>query len=430
MMHAEQLARLEGQIDAIMMRATRSVDISRVLKLSFGRVLLNDIRKNGKAQFALMMASRALPHIADWLEASLINNASWLHKLDELDRPKKLMKFHSIAQITAEADKAILKASQKVVDLKKDVEQIRHLEDLGRGYSVVQLLTPESLDEESRMLRHCIGGGAYDWKLSASNYQLLSIRDKGGNPVATIELAAHPTAKKAFEVIQIQGFKNTPVSLTHMDMIVDYFQNIGVIPKNGTATSRLPYIVDRHGKWHCLFKLPEILEACSFIVSIDNRIIFTLPKVLIGSDIIDMQGVHADFFPSLEESKSLSLRISDSRIRNMPTTLETDSSIHVTDTDIYQMPKSIIADLLFCNNLNALNWPDLIDATKAIILMNCSAPSKLLKMKSGEVISIQKIESLSNYDIESPNFIGSEISFASKPRSMIADSNKITFKSP
>lgn len=94
------------------------------------------------------------------------------------------------------------------------------------------------------------------------------------------------------------------------------------------------------------------------------------------------------------------------------------------------MPKSIIADLLFCNNLNALNWPDLIDATKAIILMNCSAPSKLLKMKSGEVISIQKIESLSNYDIESPNFIGSEISFASKPRSMIADSNKITFKSP
>jgi hypothetical protein len=51
-------------------------------------------------------------------------------------------------------------------------------------------------------------------------------------------------------------------------------------------------------------------------------------------------------------------------------------------------------------------------------------------MKSGEVINLQNIETLSNYDIESPKFIGSGISFTSKPRSMIADSNKITFKSP
>jgi hypothetical protein len=340
------------------------------------------------------------------------------------------MKFHSIAQITAEADKAMLKASQKLVNFRKDIEQIRHLEDLGRGYSVVQLLTPESLDEESRIMRHCIGGGAYDWKLSTSDCQLLSVRDKGGNPVATIELGAFPTAKKAFEVIQVQGFNNTPVSFALMDMIIDYFQSIDAIPKNGTATNRLPYIVDRHGKWHCLFKLPEIMEASIFKVLIDNRIRFTLPKVLIGSDIIDMQGVHTDFFPSLEESNSLCLRIADSCILNMPTTLETVSSIHVTDTDIYQMPKSIIAELLFCNNLNALNWPNLIDVTKAIIMMNCSAPSKPLKMKSGEVINLQNIETLSNYDIESPKFIGSGISFTSKPRSMIADSNKITFKSP
>ena len=46
-------------------------------------------------------------HITDWLKASFLTGAGWLHNVDGLGRPKKMMKCSSIADLVREADKAM-----------------------------------------------------------------------------------------------------------------------------------------------------------------------------------------------------------------------------------------------------------------------------------------------------------------------------------
>jgi len=55
-----------------------------------------------------------LSHIADWLKAATVNRQPWLGHVDERDRPRKLMKFGSVEAIVNEADKAMLKAAQRL----------------------------------------------------------------------------------------------------------------------------------------------------------------------------------------------------------------------------------------------------------------------------------------------------------------------------
>lgn len=128
--------------------------------------------------------------VIDWLIRAHDERHPWLLNVDELGRPRKLMKVHSMAALYAESVKCMARLPS-LTKLAPDHQLGEHDErrvcDIPGGYTIVELLTPEALDEESYRMQHCIGHGGYDDKLIGQHgYNLYSVR-LDGQPVATIE---------------------------------------------------------------------------------------------------------------------------------------------------------------------------------------------------------------------------------------------------
>jgi hypothetical protein len=194
--------------------AQGDVELAKLLTLSVGRVF----SKAAKAgdDWTVLYDSAAIEHIADWLKASIVNNAPWLANVDSAGNPKKLTKFASIDQITQEADKAMAIAIQQqgqITLVEGDEELYATTSD---GFHLVRLKTPAALDRESKAMQHCVGNGAYDPWLSMSDYTLLSFRDRHGNPHATIEIGNR-------HIHQIQGKQNALPRADYLESIVRYF---------------------------------------------------------------------------------------------------------------------------------------------------------------------------------------------------------------
>lgn len=78
--------------------------------------------------------------------------------------------------------------------------------DLSNGMKAYRLTTPEALDFESNYMGHCVGKGSYDEGLIKGTLEIYSIRDKNGEPHATLEI-------KKGKVYQCKGKGNkTPVA--------------------------------------------------------------------------------------------------------------------------------------------------------------------------------------------------------------------------
>lgn len=189
--------------------------ILELLAISLGRVL-NRAAKAGDDWRILCSATQAR-HIADWIVADVKADAEWLQNTDNLGRAKKLLKFANVEQITNEADKAMLKANQKLGGVKVvdgDEEFFDHLSD---GYNLVKLKTPAALDRESAVMQHCVGQGAYDDELAKDGFMILSLRDPYGKPHVTIEIQDYVV------ITQIEGKQNTAPRIDYLEKIVDYF---------------------------------------------------------------------------------------------------------------------------------------------------------------------------------------------------------------
>lgn len=76
--------------------------------------------------------------------------------------------------------------------------------DFGDGFRMVQLLTPTSLDKETKILGHCVGKGGYDEAVEKGTVKIYSLRDKDNLPVATMDVRGN-------SVNQVKGKRNGPV---------------------------------------------------------------------------------------------------------------------------------------------------------------------------------------------------------------------------
>lgn len=132
-----------------------------------------------------------LVEILDWLLLAGAEQHPWLENVDALGRPKKLMKCQSIEALYNESVKC-MRGRQPTKKSADDLtaKDERHVTDIGLGYSVVELLSPDALDVESTRMLHCVGNGSFDSKLGTPGYTLLSIRDPDQIPRATIELVS------------------------------------------------------------------------------------------------------------------------------------------------------------------------------------------------------------------------------------------------
>lgn len=167
---------------------------------------------------ALWLAAHptSVEHVIDWLYVAYEEQHAWIANVDALGRPKKLLKFSTMADLVAEADKWVERQARgAIADRSKKLTRHDEVFDaaLGAGYTLVRLLSPAALDVESARMRHCIGHGAYDHRLYHPDCQYYSVRDEDGQPVATVELIR----PRGYWVInQFSGHRNaTPPDHVH-----------------------------------------------------------------------------------------------------------------------------------------------------------------------------------------------------------------------
>lgn len=201
--------------------------VERLVRCSLGRIAANRLREEypklpGEGWHSAMPTAREEIHVMDFIISSFVEGdggAAWLSNTDAEGRPKKLMKCRSYDDLIREADKYFDKRNGGPrTKIGPDDEE--HVAELGSGYTLVRMLTPEALDMESAHMHHCIGHGAYDGLLKAGWRQFLSVRDRKGRPVATIELRQEPNAKWSLE--QLSGKRNVRPQREIMDVVRAY----------------------------------------------------------------------------------------------------------------------------------------------------------------------------------------------------------------
>ncbi len=178
--------------------------------------------------------SRDFWHVVDWLRAAIRNNEPWLKNVDDQGRPKKLMKFSSLDQIVAEADKAMRLAAereyQKAMSVPMSTEDEEVVDRLEDGYYVVRMLTPAALDRESAQMQHCIGQGAYDDRVKLTDkYAYHSLRDRFGKPHVTIEAYLNRSLGSIETISQIQGKQNRRPDEKYLLVLCHFLEKIGVL---------------------------------------------------------------------------------------------------------------------------------------------------------------------------------------------------------
>jgi hypothetical protein len=306
-------------------------------------------------------------HIVDWLKAAIVNNDSWLHHVDDKGRPFKLMKFHDISSITKEADKAMMKAVQKNLDIKLaegDEELFATLED---GYYLARLKTAEALDKETGIMQHCVGNGAYDDAVTAGSILILSLRDKFGKPHATIEVA-HKNKKRVCKtdystdgarewldfglnvrVEQIQGKQNKEPAEKYMEPIFKWLE---------TTKWDLGYILmdfqkcqAKDGIIYSIYELPDGFESLIY-VRVPHGKNVALPDNMIANGGLYLNGTLVEVLP-----KNLTVRgelvIDGTPIREIPACLKAEGGISASDSalkTIYFSKTASYLDVRGCKN--------------------------------------------------------------------------------
>jgi hypothetical protein len=97
------------------------------------------------------------------------------------------------------------------------LEDEETIADLGGGYTLVRMLTPEALDLESHRMHHCLGHGSYDGRLKSGWDRYLSVRDGKRRPAATIELRRESSGR--WSMRQVAGKRNERPERAVMDVI-------------------------------------------------------------------------------------------------------------------------------------------------------------------------------------------------------------------
>lgn len=237
-------------------------DLERgLLECSVGRVTANAIRRQlattGEAEGALVPAMNFAPHVIDWLRSSVLEDAPWLHNVDELGRPKKLMKFGTLDDILREVDKAMARRNAQQAKALSVADE-RHIADLADGYKVVRLMTPAALDLESRRMHHCVGHGSYDRGVLDGSTEIYSLRKPNGMPVVTIEIALDRDDDDAI-IEQVEGAHNSGLDPEHIAILKPF-----VVARKwvgyDTVYSYWPRALDVYGTIHDLFDLPAGVE--------------------------------------------------------------------------------------------------------------------------------------------------------------------------
>lgn len=321
-------------------------EISRLLAMCAGRVILKRLNEGEKE----LPDEHTLRHIADWISAAVVTDAEWLSNLDADGRPKKLMKFSTIEQITAEADKAMRIANQRLfpVGAVADDEEIH--QELEDGYVLVKMLAPSALDRESAAMQHCIGHGSYDFLLKSGLRTFLSLRDPAGKPHVTIEID-----NQTNKVHQLQGKQNRAPIKRYIDILKPALENKYIV----STPTRLGYAIDEHGKWHDIYTLQNGMKF-EGTLNISGTDLTELPRdLIVTGHLIANDTCLSELPPGLKVRGNVELRrsqirrlgdavkvngnmdLSGSRMMILPNGLTVGGSLDLSNTKVWKLPSGL-----------------------------------------------------------------------------------------
>jgi hypothetical protein len=258
--------RKELEVRAELNAFTDDPQVRYLLWCCVGRIALRDQNRSSPVDFR--RDRRKIMHISDWLTAEVARASVWLGRNDENGVPKKLLKFGSIDAITEEADRAMALAAAATKKQKLTESDVQTVVELENGYQIVRLLTAVALDDESRMMGHCIGNGAYDAMLASGRMGCYSLRDQNGGGHVTFELDLGLRC-----LIQLQGKANAMPVRRYRDMLAPFFKENQFTL--GETPGQMGFLIDDAGNIHLLNELPEGLT-----VSADSDLYGDFPVVL------------------------------------------------------------------------------------------------------------------------------------------------------
>lgn len=288
-----------------------------LLALSVGRLMLRSAKKgeDGKNGFP----DEKIRHVADWLRAALVNGAAWLSNVDDMGRPKKLLKHPTFEALLAEVDRAMLVEAQRLSNVRLVEGDEALYAELSDGMVLVRLLTPAALDRETSVMQHCIGNGGYDDFLGRDDHLFLSLRDRHGKAHATLEI-------EKSKITQLQGKQNEPPIRKYVNTLVPFIRERGY--KVSVQTARLGYVIDKDDNWHDLQNLPEGLTVGGYL-DLRDTVITVLPDGLTVGGYLNLEGT---------------------AITVLPDGLTVGGSLYLRGTGITVLPDSIADDVqIYCD---------------------------------------------------------------------------------
>ncbi len=358
-----------------------------LLSYCVGRVMLRSAKAG--EDWESLARDEDVRHITDWLKAAVVNDEAWLNNLDERGRPKKLMKFSSVADITKEANKAMLKAAQRLSNVKLVEGDEELYAELQGGFYMVRLLTPASLDRESTHMQHCIGNGAYDAELGKRGNLYLSLRDSHGKAHATLEV-------NDGKLVQLQGKQNTIPVDKYLGFLIPFLMatdwKILIPPRI------LGHVIDVNGDWYKLDSLPEGLTVGGDL-DLENTSITRLPKGLTVHGNLDLFGSMITQLPEeltvggnlllqytnithlpagLTVGRNLDLR--GTNITHLPERLIVGRSLNLSGTKVTHLPEGlIVGGSLNLESTNINQIPDSISSNRLVYIRNTEMTAERFK---------------------------------------------------
>ena len=112
------------------------------------------------------------------------------------------------------------KRAEMIKALRLDTELTMILED---GFTAVQLMTSDALDRETEYMGHCVGEGNYTEGIKNGMIKFFSIRDKAGEPYATLEVRNNC-------ILQCKGRDNKLVADEYLPYVQKFVMKQGFNP--------------------------------------------------------------------------------------------------------------------------------------------------------------------------------------------------------
>lgn len=300
-----------------------------LLMCCLGRILAKEASGQADPSF------RDLRHIVDWLRAAIFNDAPWLSKVDASGRPRKLLKFGTVAAMVAEVDRDMLRQARRSGAPSSGQAGTEPYMELGDGWWLVRLVTPQALDFESSVMQHCIGNGGYDEQLVDPTQVFLSLRDPSGKPHATI-------AVNEGGIAELSGKQNDLPQTRYLKRLVPFFKTIGDL---SYLDGSYGVVMDLGGNVYGYDELPEVLE-----VQGDLRLLHDmrsgpkarLPRVIRATGAV---AIEEDVFEGrLELVEAERLDVSGKRMLATNCEFRVWGELNLNGSDIEELPDNLAVD--------------------------------------------------------------------------------------